>query len=304
MNRTDIEFQSQGTLCRAWHYPPACDDFSGPNGAPCVVMAHGFGGTRDAGLEPYAEVFAEAGLNVLLFDYRHFGASDGEPRQLLSVSRQLEDWAAAIGCARSLDGADGQRTALWGSSFSGGHVVVAAARDGNIDAVTAQGPMMDGFAALANIIGYAGIGQVLRMTWAGIRDVAHAALGREPYRIPIVTEPGGFAAMSAHDAASGYGRIAPETWRNEFCARAGLTLGAYRPIRYVPKLNCPTLIQVCDRDSVAPADAASKAGELNDLVEVAHYDIGHFDVYVGEGFKRSSGDQLAFYRKHLMGASK
>ncbi|MES1943695.1 hypothetical protein PC39_06259 [Salinisphaera sp. PC39] len=302
MNRSDVEFQSNGTLCRAWHYHPASDDFTGPNGAPCVVMAHGFGGTRNAGLEPYAEAFSNAGLNVLLFDYRYFGDSDGEPRQLLSVSRQLEDWAAAIGCARALDGVDAQRVALWGSSFSGGHVIVAAARDGNIDAVTSQGPMMDGLAALTNIIGYAGIGQALKMTWAGLRDLGRSLSGRDPYRIPIIAEPGGFAAMTSHDALSGFGAILPEGWRNEFCARAGLTLGLYRPIRQVPKLNCPTLVQVCDRDSVAPADAAAKAGDLNELVEVVHYDIGHFDIYIGEGFKRSSQDQLKFYREHLMGS--
>ena len=56
---------------------------------PCVVMAHGFGATRDASLAPYAERFAAAGMHVLLFDYRHFGTSEGQPRQLVSVRRQL-----------------------------------------------------------------------------------------------------------------------------------------------------------------------------------------------------------------------
>jgi uncharacterized protein len=97
MTRTDAEFGSQGTTCRAWHYTP--DKNGGGTLRPCVVMAHGFGATRDASLEPYAERFAAAGMHVLLFDYRHFGASDGEPRQLLSVHRQLQDYAAAVGFA-------------------------------------------------------------------------------------------------------------------------------------------------------------------------------------------------------------
>ena len=48
-------------------------------------MAHGFGGTRDTGLLGYAEGFAAAGLDVLLFDYRGFGDSDGlaAPARLL-----------------------------------------------------------------------------------------------------------------------------------------------------------------------------------------------------------------------------
>ena len=55
-------------------------------GRPVVVMAHGLGGTKDSGLAPFAEGLAEAGLDVLAFDYRGFGASEGEPRQTISSS--------------------------------------------------------------------------------------------------------------------------------------------------------------------------------------------------------------------------
>ncbi|GAC1435889.1 MAG: hypothetical protein NVSMB51_06190 [Solirubrobacteraceae bacterium] len=44
-----------------------------------------------------------------MFDCRHFGASEGEPRQLLDISLRLADWAAAISYARSLDGIDPER---------------------------------------------------------------------------------------------------------------------------------------------------------------------------------------------------
>ena len=59
-------------------------------------MAHGFGATKDSGLLPFAEAFAEAGLDVLLFDYRCFGESSGEPRQLAWPPRHREDYRAAI----------------------------------------------------------------------------------------------------------------------------------------------------------------------------------------------------------------
>ena len=136
-SRADVEFKSAGTTCRAWHYRP---ETAAADPTPCIVMAHGLGGTRDAGLEPYAERFAGAGFQVLLFDYRHFGASDGQPRQLLQVSRQLTDWRAAIDCARTLAGVDGDRIALWGSSFSGGHVATLAARESGIAAFAGSGP--------------------------------------------------------------------------------------------------------------------------------------------------------------------
>ena len=90
--RREVAFLSDGVACRAWLYEPAAD-VARP--APCIVMAHGLGGTRDASLPPYAERFSAAGFYVLLFDYRHLGDSDGEPRQLISMKRQLADWTAA-----------------------------------------------------------------------------------------------------------------------------------------------------------------------------------------------------------------
>jgi len=44
-------------------------------------MAHGFSAVKEMYLDAFAEVFAAAGLNALVFDNRNFGASDGEPRQ-------------------------------------------------------------------------------------------------------------------------------------------------------------------------------------------------------------------------------
>lgn len=138
-------------LC-AGHLPAADDGFANERGTPCIVMAHGLGGTRAAGLAPFMERFAAAGLQVPCFDYRGFGESEGLPRQVVSVPGQLEDRAAAIAFARTLPGVDPERIATWGSSFSGSHSVAAAVRDGRIAAVSAQGAMMDGLASLVNLV--------------------------------------------------------------------------------------------------------------------------------------------------------
>jgi len=298
--RLDIDFKSKGVTCRAWFYPAQGDALSSSAGVPCVVMAHGFGGTRDAGLEPYAEKFAAAGLAVLLFDYRHFGASDGEPRQLLSVRRQLADWAAAIRVARAQQSVDGARIALWGSSFSGGHVIAAGAADGKVAAITSQGPMMDGLAAVHNVARYAGILQLLKLAWAGLIDTIGNLAGADPYYIPIVGRPGTLAAMASEDAYDGFHAIAPADWRNEVTARTALALSLYRPGRRANRLPCPTLIQICDHDSVAPVYAAEAAAlHAGPRATERHYHIGHFDIYRDAGFRQSSADQLAFFSEHL-----
>lgn len=298
--RLDIDFKSKGVTCRAWFYPAQSEAFRSPNGVPCVVMAHGFGGTRDAGLEPYAEKFAAAGLAVFLFDYRHFGASDGQPRQLLSVRRQLADWASAIRVARAQESVDDTRIALWGSSFSGGHVIAAGAADGRVAAITSQGPMMDGLAAVTNVVRYAGIVQLLKLTWAGLIDAIGNLAGADPYTIPIVGRPGELAAMASEDAYDGFHAIAPADWRNEVTARTALTLALYRPGRRANRLPCPALIQICDHDSVAPVYAAEAAAmHAGQNATERHYHIGHFDIYRDAGFRQSSADQLAFFSQHL-----
>src|SRR5947207_9738790 len=139
--RLDVAFPSSDDECRAWLFMP---DAERP---PLVILGHGLGATREYGLEPYAERFADAGIAALVFTYRHFGDSGGRPRQLLDIERQLGDWAAAPTYARSLDGIDHERIALWGTSFGGGHVIEAAARDGAVAAVLRQCPFTDGLAA-------------------------------------------------------------------------------------------------------------------------------------------------------------
>jgi uncharacterized protein len=225
-------FRSGDARCAAWPYHPS-------GAASCVLMAHGFGAVREAALARYAEQLAGAGHAVLVFDYRHFGASGGEPRQLLLVGRELADWRAAVEHARRLEGVDPARIALRGSSLSGGHVIATAADDPRIAAFVAQAPHTDGLATLLA----AGLGDLARLTVAGLRDLARAALGRPPWLIPIVGPPGSLAAMNSPDAEPGY-RAMFELgvgWRNEVSARSAAEVGRCFPGRRARRVRCPLL---------------------------------------------------------------
>ena len=118
MNRQDLTFSSGRDRCAAWLYPAA----GGAPGAPVIVMAHGFTGTRRDRLGPFAERFAAAGVAAMPFDYRGFGDSTGA-QDIVDIDRQLEDWRAAIAFARSLPGIDPSRVAVFGSSMGGGHAL-------------------------------------------------------------------------------------------------------------------------------------------------------------------------------------
>jgi acetyl esterase/lipase len=299
MNRTEVEFESGGATCRAWLYRPEDPSPGNEAARPCVVMAHGFGATRDASLEPYALAFVATGMVVLLFDYRHFGASDGEPRQLVSVRRQLEDYSNAVAFARGLAGVDPRRIAVWGTSFSGGHALTLAARIPGLAAAVAQCPMMDGLAAVRGIARYAGLGQLLRLTAHGLLDLGLAPFGRTHY-IPTIGPPGSLAMMSSPDADAGYRALAPPGFRFEIAARIALFAGLYRPLRHAAQAKCPVLVQICTLDSVAPAASAEEAvRRLGARGEVRRYAIGHFEPYFGANFDRSVADQTAFLERHL-----
>lgn len=298
-NFESVEFKSHGITVRGAHFTGKGKRMASDKGRPCVVMAHGLGGTRAARLDAFAERFAQAGLDVLVFDYRCFGDSDGEPRQHLNIRAQLDDWAAAIAHARTLDGVDPARIALWGSSFSGGHVVVAAAEDGRVKAVSSQGPMMDGLAAFANLIRYAGPLQAAQLSVHAALDALGTVAGLRR-RIALIAPPGGLAAMSSHDSQSGYRAIVPDNWINEVTAAWMLQLPLYRPLLKAGRLPCPILICICTKDSVAPASAAEDAARrAGPRAEVRRYDIGHFDIYVGEGFERAVSDQTEFFTRTL-----
>ncbi|WP_370186808.1 alpha/beta hydrolase [Aeromicrobium sp.] len=292
--REDVTFTSQGTSVAAWLDRP---DGDGGAARPVIVMAHGLGGVREMRLDAFAERFADAGYACLVFDYRHFGASDGQPRQLLSVRRQRQDWAAAVAFARTLPGVDAARTVLWGSSFSGGHVIAVGAADPTVAAVVSQCPYTDG---LASSLAVAPLTS-LRVTLRALRDLVGSWLGRRPRSIPLAGEPGTVALMTAPDAVPGYLALVEEdsTFRNEVAARVALEIAFGRPGAKARRLRCPALFVVCERDTVAPARATLKHVAKAPQGEVVRRDAGHFDIYVGEEFETTVRDELAFLQRHV-----
>lgn len=292
--RSEVTFRSGGEDCAAYLYRPT--DAIGD--VPCVVMAHGFSTTRDDRLPAYAERFVAAGCAVLLFDYRHFGASGGRPRQLLQVRRQQADYQAAISYARSLDGIDPSRIVLWGTSLSGGHVIAVAATDPRTAAVISQAPFADGLSATVRVPPFT----LLRLAAAGVRDAAGAALGRPPHLLPAVAASGDTAPMTGPEAEQGFRAIvAPDSlWRNEFAARVMLTLPTYRPGNVAERLGMPLLVCVADADRTTPPGPAVRAAERAPRGELRRYPGGHFDLYLGDTFEQVVTDQVDFLGRYVI----
>jgi uncharacterized protein len=295
MQREDVWFNSGSDRISAWLYRPASE-----GDAPLLVMAHGLGAVRTMRLDAYAERFCDAGYACLVFDYRNFGDSEGAPRQLLDIRMQLQDWTVAVAFARTLPGIDPRRIGLWGTSFSGGHVIATAARVPGIAAVVAQCPFTDSVASLGAINPLISA----RLTALAIRDLVTTRFGGTPVMVPTAGRPGEVALMTAPDAYPGYLGLVPDgvELRNEVAARIGVTLVPYRPGRLAAKVPCPILFCICETDTVAPSGPTRRYAATAPRGEIKLYPEGHFEIYVGDAFERVLTDQLEFLERNLLTA--
>ncbi|MGH3247108.1 MAG: alpha/beta hydrolase [Trebonia sp.] len=292
--RSDVTFPSGNGRCAAWYYAPRDDG----EGVPIIVMAHGFAGVRRLRLDSYAEKFADAGYRALLFDYRHFGDSPGEPRQLLDIDQQLADWRCAVVYARSTSAAAPARVVLWGTSLGGGHVLTTAARDKGLTAVVAQVPHVSGIAAARSV----GTLNSVRLAALGLVDLGRTALGRSPYYIPAAGAPGTVAAMTSPDAVPGMDQLISQSnigrqidpMELMVSARVILRIARYAPGRRAAQIDCPVLVQIANQDAITPTRVADRAARRIPQATVKHYDLKHFDPYVEPHFTGVVADQLAF----------
>ncbi|KUI24709.1 alpha/beta hydrolase [Mycobacterium sp. IS-1742] len=289
-----ITFSSMDTRCAAWHFRSESDRLCGPYGRPIVVMAHGFGGTMDSGLKPFADRLCTAGADVVTFDYRGFGASDGRPRQSVSVIRQLEDFHAAVVAAQRLPGVDPGRVVLWGSSFSGSHVIRVAAGRSDVAAVIAMTPLTSGLAASRAAVAHRDLGAALRWSLMGVKSRVAVACGRAPSLMPLAARPGQPGALALDGAYDSYLSIAGPTWRNEIDAAIGIELVKVRTARDAKRIRVPVLVQIADYDRFVPAESVARTA-VHAGAQVHHYPCDHFDVWPGhEWHDRAATDQAAF----------
>lgn len=292
--RVEDSFLSDGVRCAASVYHPS----SPPMNAPVIVMAHGFGSPRALRLPAYAERFAAAGYTAAVFDYRYFGDSEGQPRQLLDIPSQLDDWRAALAWARTLDGVDPERVVGWGTSFAGGHVITLAGTGEKLAAIIAQVPHVSGTAAVRAT----GLRHALRITPAALDDGWRAVRHRAPRYVNSVGAPGTMAVLATPDAEPALERMGEASGlrRGDFpetvAARVLLRVGFYSPIRHAANITCPALIQAATKDAIAPAGPAEKAAARMPAAAFRAYECDHFDVYTQPLFETVCTDQLAFLK--------
>lgn len=294
--RRDIEFDAEGATLRGWLQTP---DSDGPY--PTVVLAHGFSAVKEMALDRYAAHFADHGIASLVYDNRNFGASDGEPRQEIDPWAQVRDYRHALTFASTLADVDARRLGVWGSSYSGGHVLVVAAIDRRVRAVVAQAPLVSGWRNVLRLVR----SDLVAMYRAQFdADRAARYRGDQPAMVPVVAE-GLFdpCALPTPDSWLWFtelGRTVAPSWRNEVTLRSVEMLTEYEPGVYVERISpTPLLMVVGAQDHLTVADEAlnlyNQAREPKRLLLVQG---GHFDVY-GPAFDETASAAAEWFVQHL-----
>jgi hypothetical protein len=295
VTRTDIEFDADGGVkLRGWLFRP-----EGGGRKPAITMAHGYGGTKDHGIERFARTFADAGFVVLLHDHRGWGASDGEVRHDIDPWRQVADWRRAISYLETLDFVDAKRIGLWGTSYAGGHALVLGATDRRLKAVVAQVPTISGYEQ--------GLRRIAPENVSAIEEAfaedERAQFRGEPLRRQalVSADPSVPASYRAKEAIDFYLQPIPDgVWENNVTVRSTRAARMYEPGHWIARVSpTPLLMVVATRDTITLTDlelaAYERALQPKRLVTI---EGGHFDPYLSQ-FPVSSAAAVEWFQQHL-----
>lgn len=300
MNKTLHYFDSYGSRCEADLYLPTTSK------PPVVVLAQGYAAERGFGTKGITHALVNAGIAVFAFDYRGFGGSDSlhnEERQLVDPFRQIEDYHSALRYVSKLNEVDGQRIAIWGSSFSGGHVISVAGSDWSrsfpLRAVVAQIPHCDSRSAYRHVglkKSLAGAGNIIKgavLSSLGINHTVPVIAKADDTHFAVLQHPGWYEGyMQMVDPAS--------QWQNAIPSKSLLRCASYNPIDVARNISVPVLIVYGLKDQGIPVDDVQRTSNFIKDVEMYSFDGDHFDVYDGGAHQPAAvAKQVEFFTTHL-----
>ena len=290
---------------------------------PGVVLAHGWGAVKEMNLDYVAAALASAGIASVTFDHRGFGASTG-PRGDLDPEVQIEDYRAVLTIAADIEGIDSHRLGVWGTSYSGGHVLGVAARDDRVRAVVAQAPTIsgsenlrrrhdpDGLERLRGRLereravvgggGAPGYTRLLQELPAPVTDVPAGdspPQAVDPWELPPAPASS-YPDERAHAFYEELGGQRLRTWENRSTWLSIDRYAGYEPGRAIAALApTPLLMIIAEQDTITPTDlAVDAAAAAGEHVEVLMIPGGHYDVYAA-GRERACTAAAEFFVRQL-----
>jgi dienelactone hydrolase len=294
--RRDVTFISKGCRCRGWLFVP--DGLAPGQKAPAIVRATGFTGVIPMGLES-AERFAGAGFVTLLFDFRHFGDSEGEPRSQLFPLEQVEDVRNAITWVSEQPEVDPGRIGLWGISYGGAVVIYAATFDRRVKAVVGQTPAAwtPDFRRAMDPERWDRMGAFLerdrieRYRTGAVSYFKVVAAGTEPCVLP---------GREAYEHYMALSENCPN-WRNQVTVESLEKTREFDPVSMV-HLAAPTalLLIAAEQDSQVPLEAVTAIYErAQEPKALEVLPMGHFAMNTDPWLSTCAGIAIDWFRKYL-----
>ncbi len=299
--RQDVTFKSEGVNCSGWLYLP---DTGAQRGRPAIAMAHGLAAVREMyDLPAFAEIFAAAGIAVLLFDYRFWGSSDGEPRGQIFPVCQIEDYRCALTFLSEHPQVDASRLGVWGTSFSGGHVLHLGAYDPRVKCVVSQVPAVNIPATLRRNMPSESLAEFYDYI---VMDRLRRHHTGESAVIPINAPAGESCLIPGEDA---YRRMQRELGHvpgmSRQCTLSSLeAMMEYNPGSATPYISpTPLLMIIAERDELTPPDIARHAYDhALEPKSLLYLPCTHYDVYKRESpdmFERAALTAAHWFSEHL-----
>jgi fermentation-respiration switch protein FrsA (DUF1100 family) len=295
--RKNISFTSKGLRCSGWLYVP--DALEAGQRAPAIVMAHGLSGVKEQGLSDFAERFVAAGFVTLVFDYRYFGDSEGEPRSQIFPLEMVEDYRNAITWVSEQTEVDPRRIGIWGISYSGGLVLYIGTFERRVKAVVAQVPstLNPESRRAMNPEKWDSVGEFI------LRDrIERYKTGVVNY-MKIVAPEGESCLLPGKSAYDGYmslKEIGPN-WRNQVTLESLEKMREFDPISLIHLMTPTALLLIpAENDELIPlytVKATYKKAREPKAITVLP--ISHFEIYREPWLSKVTGVTANWFNKYL-----
>lgn len=293
----DIKFRSQGLNCAGWLFVP--EKLRESEEAPAIVMAHGMGAVKEMGLKPFAIEFCQAGFVTLVFDYRYFGESEGQPRCQHFPLEMVEDYKNAVTWISMQPEVDPDRIGVWGTSYSGGLAAYVGTFDLRVKAVVSQAPstISPTDRKALNPEKWSQVGGLLA------RDrMERYSTGKLNY-LKVVAPDGESCVLANEESYNNYHKLAEDApnFLNKITFESLEKMREFDPVASI-QMMAPTafLMLPAENDSLLPFDAVKEAFDrASEPKEIMPMPIGHYDVYYEPWRTRVIEKSVEWYLKHL-----
>ncbi|MDJ0600637.1 MAG: alpha/beta hydrolase [Crocosphaera sp.] len=269
------------------------DDYQEGDKLPAVVVTGAWTTVKEQMPATYAEAMADRGYVVLAFDFRNWGESEGNERQLEDPTNKTQDIIAAANYLTTRPEVDANRIAGLGICASAGYMADAAVQSDDLKAIALVAPWLHDREIVNEVYG----GEESVQSLIGISQKAQTKYETtgELSLIPAASDSDPNAVMQQAPYYTDPERGAIPEYVNEFNLASWFGWLTYDAISTADELNKP--VKIIHSETAAIPQGAQEfysrlSGEKNELwLE----DVSQFDFYDNPEAVATASNAVAKY---------